>query len=122
MTAMKPQDLIVYISGPMTGLPEYNYPLFNRVADELRAGGFTVCNPAEFFGGLGDRTREEYMRESVRCLVACDYVVTLPDWDRSDGAILEIEIAKQIGIPVANYFDDETPTRATTVLSQKGIV
>lgn len=101
-TKVKPQDMIVYISGPMTGLPEYNYPAFNAAADLLRNGGFTVCNPAEFFGGLGDRTREEYMRESVRCLVACDAVVTLPNWEQSDGAVLEIEIAKQIGLPVTD--------------------
>lgn len=103
----------------MTGLPDYNYPLFNRVASELREDGFTVCNPAEFFGGKGDRTREEYMRESVRCLIACDHVVTLPDWEKSDGAVLEIEIAKQIGMPVTTYAGKETPIRYATVQSQK---
>lgn len=116
---METDRIIIYISGPMTGLPEYNYPLFNRVAEELRAEGFAVCNPAEFFGGKGDRTREEYMRESIRCLIDCDRVVTLPDWDQSAGAVLEIEIANQIGIPVAGYYDRETPVRTTTVLSQK---
>lgn len=101
--------MIVYISGPMTGLPDYNYPLFNQVAAELRAEGYAVCNPAEFFGGKGDQTREAYMRESVRCLAACDYVVTLPDWDKSTGALLEVEIARQMGIPVTDYFSRETP-------------
>jgi hypothetical protein len=96
-------DWIVYISGPMTGLPNYNYPAFNEVAEVLRNGGITVCNPAEFFGGKGDRTREEYMLESIRCLIACDSVVTLPGWELSDGAVLEIEIAKQLGLPITNY-------------------
>lgn len=113
------EDLVVYLSGPMTGLPEYNYPLFNRVAKELRDTGVTVCNPAEFFGGKGDRTREEYMRESVRRLIACDHVLTLPDWDKSAGAILEIEIAKQIGMPVTSYSAEETPAAIETVQSQK---
>jgi hypothetical protein len=30
-------------------------------------------------------------------------VVTLPGWELSDGAILEVEIAKQLGMPIANY-------------------
>ena len=30
---------IVYISGPMTGLPEFNYPAFFAKAAELRAEG-----------------------------------------------------------------------------------
>lgn len=99
---MQKRDTLIYISGPMTGLPEYNYPAFNEAAAMLRRSGFNVCNPAEFFGGKGDRTREEYMVESVRCLIACDVVMTLPDWDKSAGAILEVEIAKQIGLPVSN--------------------
>jgi hypothetical protein len=102
MIEMNPEDTMIYISGPMTGLPEFNYPAFNAAAASLRRGGFMVCNPAEFFGGKGDRTREEYMVESIRCLIACDAVVTLPNWDKSDGAVLEIEIAKQIGLPITD--------------------
>lgn len=30
----------VYIAGPMTGLPEFNYPAFNACAADLRAKGF----------------------------------------------------------------------------------
>ena len=39
---------IVYISGPMTGIAEYNFPLFNRVAAQFRADGYSVLNPAEW--------------------------------------------------------------------------
>jgi len=113
---METDTMIVYISGPMTGLPDYNYPLFNQVASELRERGFAVCNPAEFFGGLGDRTREEYMRESVRCLAGCDRVVTLPNWQSSAGAVLEVEIARQMGIPIADYFTEETPVHRASKL------
>lgn len=37
----------IYIAGPMSGLPEFNYPAFNRAAAVLRAQGHHVENPAE---------------------------------------------------------------------------
>lgn len=32
----------IYLCGPMTGLPEYNYPAFHAAAAELRAQGWHV--------------------------------------------------------------------------------
>lgn len=43
----RPDIKVVYISGPMTGRPDYNHPNFNRVANRLRAAGYRVINPAE---------------------------------------------------------------------------
>lgn len=37
----------VYLSGPMTGLPELNFPAFRVEAARLRALGFEVVNPAD---------------------------------------------------------------------------
>ena len=37
----------VYISGPMSGLPELNFPAFHAAAASLRAKGLDVVNPAE---------------------------------------------------------------------------
>lgn len=37
----------IYISGPMTGLPEKNFPAFNAEANRLRALGFDVVNPVD---------------------------------------------------------------------------
>ena len=36
-----------YIAGPMTGIEALNFPLFHRVAAELRARGIDAVNPAE---------------------------------------------------------------------------
>lgn len=93
----------IYVSGPMTGLPEYNYPAFNYLAAELRADGHEVCNPAEFFGGDATRTRAEYIRESVVQLLECDMVVTLPGWELSEGACLEIQLAKELEYPIIHH-------------------
>jgi len=37
----------IYIAGPMTGLPEFNYPAFNAAAEYLRSLGHHVENPAD---------------------------------------------------------------------------
>ena len=94
---------VVYISGPMTGVKKYNYPLFNKVAKKLRTEGFTVINPAEFFEGTGKATREQYMRESIKAVLEVDKVVLLPDWDKSQGALLEVLVAKELGLEIVEY-------------------
>ena len=38
---------IVYISGPMTGIKDLNYPLFNSIAKRLSDAGYAVENPAD---------------------------------------------------------------------------
>jgi hypothetical protein len=87
----------------MTGIEDYNYPAFNSAASDLRSRGYKVINPAEFFGGKADRTREEYMRESVVQILTATEVMVLPGWDNSQGAILEVMIAEQLGMPVSGY-------------------
>jgi hypothetical protein len=87
----------------MTGIKKYNYPLFNKIAKKLRGGGHKVINPAEFFGGKGDRSREEYMRESIKALLNAEEVILLPAWEGSQGAVLEVLIAKELGLRITSY-------------------
>ena len=93
----------IYLSGPMTDIEEYNYPLFNKIASEYRVKGYLVSNPAEFFGGKGDRTREEYMRLSIIVLLKCDEILMLPGWEASKGAQLEKLIAEELELKVFYY-------------------
>lgn len=89
----------IYISGPMTGLPEFNYPAFHAAASRLRTQGFDVVNPAELDT---DTTKEwhHYMRNDIKALVDCDHVIVLPGWEKSRGATLEVFIATQLGMKV----------------------
>ena len=66
----------IYLSGPMTGLPEFNFPAFAAEAERLRGLGFDVVHPAEINQDGG--TCEECMRRDVALLVTCDHVATLP--------------------------------------------
>ena len=88
-------DAVIYLSGPMTGLPEYNYPAFNALAATLRGRGFVVNNPAE--SGQRD-SWGEYMRAAIRTLCHSDVVVALPGWENSRGAKIEIGLATDLGL------------------------
>lgn len=93
----------IYLSGPMTGLPEFNYPAFREAAARLRGLGHRVYNPAEFaFDGPLDQfpirsAFEEYTR--FICREACT-IVMLPGWESSAGACVEHALASRIGLDV----------------------
>lgn len=92
--------MTTYIAGPMTGIPEFNYPLFNEVAAALRANGVEVRNPAENDGGSAGKPWEFYMRLALRSLLECDSVCLLPGWWKSRGARIEHQIAYELGMDV----------------------
>jgi hypothetical protein len=89
----------IYISGPMTGIQQFNFPAFNAKAAELRSQGMDVVNPAEFGEGDG-LTWSEYMRKDIRALMDCNGIYMLPGWMRSRGALLEHHIATELGFSV----------------------
>ena len=91
---------MIYLSGPMTGLPDYNYPAFRAAAETLRAFGQQVFDPSEAFEGRTDLPKEVYMRKDLEELLRADVVALLPGWQNSSGAQLEVEVAKQCGIPI----------------------
>jgi hypothetical protein len=97
----------MYLSGPMTGLPNYNHELFHRVAAEFRQVGFSVCSPAEFFDGDITKERKEYMREAIKYLLEADTIVLLPGWEESKGARLEATIATELDLSIMEYIEPE---------------
>ena len=62
----------IYISGPMTGKPDFNHPAFNAAAIRLREEGHFVINPAElsaFFGTVNELAKSfdyQYFSELER--------------------------------------------------------
>lgn len=91
----------IYIAGPMTGLPEFNYPAFHAKAAELRAQGYEVRNPAENDGESTDKPWAFYMRLALRSLLECDEIHLLPGWSTSRGANIERFVAWSIGMTVS---------------------
>lgn len=92
----------LYISGPITGMPDLNFPAFHEAAAALRAAGYTVTNPAELDAQDAGKTLtwEQYMRRDIVALMACDGIAVLPGWRESKGASLETTIAYRLEMPV----------------------
>lgn len=90
----------LYIAGPMTNLPEFNYPAFYRAAEKLAAAGIEPINPARPDGREGCREWLDFMRASLLDIAECDGIATLPGWGESRGAALEVHIARSLDLPV----------------------
>lgn len=90
----------LYLCGPMTGLPDYNYPAFNEAAAQLRAMGYAVVNPAE--NGLpAGAPWSQHMRADIKGLCDCEALAVLPGSQGSKGAQVEIELATRLELTVA---------------------
>lgn len=90
--------LKVYLAGPMTGIPDLNFPEFNRVTAALRAAGHIVVNPVEV-NGDPNAAWTDCMRADIRELVTCQAIALLPGWQASKGAKLEFKIATALAMP-----------------------
>jgi hypothetical protein len=89
----------IYISGPMTGVPDFNFPAFNAEAARLRSMGYDVVNPEEINTDTST-PYNECMRNDLKALLDCDTIAMLDGWMDSKGAHLEMHIAHRVGIKV----------------------
>lgn len=89
----------IYVSGPMTGHPELNYPAFHAAAHALTRAGHDVINPARW-GVIPGWDWRDYMRHAVRDVADAQALAMLPGWTDSRGARLERRIARGLGLPV----------------------
>ena len=89
----------LYLCGPMSGLPDFNYPAFHDAAAWLRELGYPVINPAE--NGLPKGAPWiQHMRADIKELVDCDALAVLPGHENSLGSRIEIELATKLGLTV----------------------
>jgi hypothetical protein len=85
-----------YLSGPMSGLPELNFPAFTRAAKLLRGMGLQIVNPAEQTAVPAGSAWADYMRHDIGIMMACKGIIMLPGWQNSEGA--KPELARDYGV------------------------
>lgn len=96
----------IYLSGGMSGHPDYNLPAFREAATRLRLEGYRVFNPGEQGADAPESAPYAiYLPADIRAVLECDAVVALPGWEQSRGALLEIGLATLLGKLVWAYPD-----------------
>ena len=96
----------IYIAGPMSGLPDNNYPDFHDAAARLRKRCWHVENPAEKPAPHVDAACSwtAYMRMGISQLMTCHAIYLLPGWQQSPGASAEYFIAqRRLGLTVYEH-------------------
>ena len=123
----------VYVSGPMTGLPDNNSPAFDAEAIRLRGEGHFVISPAELseLFGTPDEVRDSFeamywedtnkyphmfhssslakaiMEADLAAVRSCDAIYLLNGWETSRGAKRELAEAIRCGLQIMQEGEDE---------------
>lgn len=114
----------IYVAGPMTGLPRFNFPAFDAAAADLRAQGHEVVSPAELDDpatrslalasvngdvNLMRHSWGDFLSRDIKIVVdECEAIAFLPGWEMSRGARLEALAAHLAPRPHEFYEYDAT--------------
>jgi hypothetical protein len=103
MTDTVPPTGAVFLSGPMSGRPDYNVPLFEEAAANLRSLGFHIISPVELFkNAFGElwlnQPRSAYLYAAYAVLMDphTHGIALLSGWEYSDGSFAEAVVAKSL--------------------------
>ena len=112
------QEPRVYIAGPMSGLPEFNFPAFFEAEKRWEERGWEVLNPARLDIEAGydpakstvtEGTVAEFITRDLQAIQSLvpkrDAIALLPGWSDSMGAKAELAVAIWMGLKV---FDADT--------------
>lgn len=106
----------IYIAGPMSGLPQSNFPAFfeaERVVQEEFPFS-EIMNPARMDVDFGDTdlagkltsdlsdqesrmVLAHFMERDIPCVVKAEIIVLLPGWEASPGVTIELAVARATG-------------------------
>lgn len=101
----------IYVAGPMTGLPQHNFPAFDAAAKRLRRKGWKVISPADIDRKMGvtEATSDAQAKKMLRKMLKNDFSVILDKcgamymlkgWERSTFGKVEHAIAVGLGMRI----------------------
>lgn len=113
----------VYLSGPMRGYPDFNFPRFEHVStlirlnkpdDKLVSPHELDCeienigrfNPNDFDPSSNDDVKQHLrsvLKRDAEVVLNSDLVLTLDNWEESKGACAEVMLARAAGIEYMHW-------------------
>ena len=112
----------IYLAGPMTNIPQFNFPAFDAAEADLTKRGYEVVPPADLHdpevraaalasktGSMLDLPRHltwgQFLAEDIRMIAddGIEGIVVMPGWKTSRGARLETYVGRLCGLPVFRY-------------------
>lgn len=129
-------DGYFYLAGPMTGIPQYNFPAFDRAAAALRKKGYRIQSPAELDspeervramasadgspGDYGNNWRWPLRRDAdIVMNDDCIGVICIEGWEASRGAKLETYIAEAFDKPIYRVDLDKNDEPTLTLIENR---
>lgn len=94
---------VIYIAGPIKGHADY-IERFCAAQLDLEARGWIVLNPADLPAGM---PAERYMPICLAMLQQADAIFMLDDWEKSDGANIELQFALYQGKTICWKVEEE---------------
>jgi hypothetical protein len=134
----------VYLSGPMRGIPYYNFPAFDDAATVIEQNyDYSVISPADCDRNEGFdpfklpkdtdwsrfpegklKFRQVAMRD-LHHVCECDAICLLPGWERSMGAKAELAVAQWLGLKVFLFLEgdlvDGDPKQADETILEEAL-
>jgi len=89
----------IYISGKITGIEDKAFEIFQKADEHLQSMNFETVNPM-LLKHNHDKSWESYMKVCLKALIDCDKIYMLLNWRDSKGAMMELEVARKLGISV----------------------
>lgn len=97
-------SLTYYISGPMKGYKDLNFPAFEAATAQLQDSGLKVLSPHMLKPNRVNPTDQDYLAFDFENMARhCQGIILLKGWPRSVGARAELEIALTLQWPVYYY-------------------
>lgn len=95
----------IYISGPISGVPNDNKDAFVKAKEFLHAKNWIVRTPfdpdiLEYTKKLGENSWQNYMKPDIMALMECDAIYMLSTYAASRGARIEKLLAEELGYEV----------------------
>ena len=128
-----------YVAGPMSGIPQFNYPLFDKVSAALKEAGHETFNPAEMDdaetrkeamaskdgilagGACNGESWGDFLSRDVKLIADSEInaICLLPGWEKSRGARMEAFVCISLNYPAFEWtIDRPVKVRASWIIER----